>query len=652
MDAKNNNEVCMTLVYCFDSNRLEFVEPFGSVAYHAVDTIRPGAEANPIMLKVRCKFYPNMEDINTAEVLLTTGAMVVLIEYSANGQCSRVRSNKFSSQIIGTLNGDKVNDETAASLVLECNKIPIQMATAGSGQLCTNRESSYPSLEYLRDSSSISIGPSFFNGNKFLLILSNDSVTHCCPHDKHSSADLVIRDRDHANIRFCIGGAALALPTIRAYIQHKTSKIGKIVSGKVFVNGASGDSAGTFTQELTVQNQYKYRYVDERSKQEQAGILVTDGLLTINMEASLSTSIKALIISYGVMLAMSKHKEMVVNFLGSVSEITKKMRTITNLCQPLPVFECGNPRFASFNIPKTEQMKIRLYQKNKACTKYSFVLMDAKNNNEVCMTLVYNLDSNRLEFVEPFGSVAYQAVGMGGLNQKLQLFSSPIGECCGEIEPISLQDRRCGQSYVFDMTDEPDNHPNKTLTCFVSEKLDCTHSLNIVNRDDESILTFNVSRLEVNVSMYAFLSPAVKLLPIAFVLKLLVRLIDSSYELFCPEMKCYRKNYFSRRQLPSVEPFNANYESIMYLIHPGVEANPIMLKVRCKFYPNMEDINTAEVLLPTGATVVLIEYSADGQCSRVRSNKFSSQIIGTLNGDKVNDETAVEDLDESECEES
>jgi len=245
------------------------------------------------------------------------------------------------------------------------------------------------------------------------------------------------------------------------------------------------------------------------------------------------------------------------------------------------------------------------------------------------------------------------------MSHNLRLLASPMGECCGAVQRV--EERHRAQTCVFSIHELPSNHPNCKLKCIVSRDIRYSESIDILDSNNESNVTMKIRETHIDLYMYSFLLPSVKLLAVTFAMKVLLQHLKSHERLFCPDVEPFKKNYFAYRQPESMETFAENYNEIMSdknklcfrgsardfdkkilfldALYPSMETSYIILKLKCTLHPNAMDLKSAEVLTPSGLPIVLIKYSADGKLSTVM-NHYAG-IIGTVDRQQIKDATGT-----------
>jgi len=514
------------------------------------------------------------------------------------------------------------------------------MAAGGSQQ---RTYPSYRSLEYLKDASQISIQAAWLEGNKYLLLLAENSITHCCT--VQGSPDVVIRDRTHAHIRFCISGAALGLPVIKSYVQSKYDKIGKIKNSNLITQSRVH---GTIKAEVATTDDYRYVYFEEETHNRKASITVNIKAITLRMDVCLPTSVKALLISYAVMLALSRHRNKVVDFMGPPlsSEECARLLPVYDTCDALPISERGIPTEVDSKLPQTSRLILRPFLTNKDHSKYSFVLMNPANNNEVCMTLVYYKGSSRLDCIEPFGSVTHSAKGFNDFDDEMWLYVSATGHCRG-IAGVIPKFQSEEHVVKLENIEREDLHPNRILKFVILRKYDQYSSYPIINLEDEEIVRFTACPTHLTLEMLPNLLPNEMMLCITFSLKYILNALKNVFDLPCLQVDPFTSNYFAYSQWYSntrmhrfvnrifekknfmhVRASAAHFANkVFYLdvINPVRSQNDLQYKVKCHLDPTLTELVSADVI------------SRDGAYTLFRVNYFKHKKLITVFNEHVGD---------------
>ncbi|KAF6038385.1 hypothetical protein EB796_003288 [Bugula neritina] len=530
------------------------------------------------------------------------------------------------------------------------------MAAGGSQQ---ETSPSRQSLEYLKDASQISIQAALFGNNKYLLLIAENSVTHCCTIS--GSPDVVIRDRRHTHIRFCISGAALGLPVIKSYVQSKHDKIGKIKGSHMIIQSRLH---GAFVEESSATDcNNKYVYLGEENQNRLASILVSDRLITVKMNICLPTSVKALVISFAVMLALSKHRNRVVDFMGPPlnSEECARLLPACDTCKPLTCSEQGSPTKIDFNLPVSARLIIKPFTTNATHRKYTFVLMNAARNNEVCMTLVYYKRSGRLDCIEPFGSVIHSAKKSGCSKSDLKVFTSPSGRCWGFSNSPSASTTTCTSVELVNLERE-DDHPNRLLKFLIQQEDRFYFSYPIINANGEEIIKFTTVPGYATLDMHPCLHDSEKLLAIMFSLKYYLKTIEGKLELPCLQCNRFSNNYFAYKQWqPSssvqkrindmfarrnnlhlrgsaFDPLSRTY--FVDCLSTIPTDNDLIYKVKCQLNEAATELVLAEVRNRTGVyTMFYVKYYSEKNLITVHNDCIGH--IGYIDNNVVYDRAGI-----------
>lgn len=355
----------------------------------------------------------------------------------------------------------------------------------------------FPTLEYLRRISVVELRPHFSGDNLFMMV--SDNAVDMCQRE-HGTCDLVVKDREHHAVRFCIRGAEVEDGRIDVY-ESIHNPIGSVINDAAYFarqNFASPKAVSQFTDDYGDGMQYNVRLgnIDFGS------MTYTNDVLMFHFTEKVMglPELKTLILSYGIQVALTKLQSVLCHRIVA-SQCYSSHRQSTD--------KSGKPisKAAPLAFRNNTSMLLIPYTRTMDDSNMTYTLVEPGDGNLIKCSLSYTLHSGQVEMVDRSGVTQYYTTTGPPDSNSTYLFAKANPIAVGVIE----NSPDCGQDTMILKTE------NRMFLCTNSGQ----KRLRIVSHSDscENVAALATSDSErVSIQIFARASQSEYALLIVFIM--------------------------------------------------------------------------------------------------------------------------------------